>query len=83
MLAHLDYSQERHTFVRNPRALVSDAGLGGIPDRCPAGQRHRLLYLQEQLARLPHQFSNARTFRVSLASIAAVLKRVLVASWGA
>jgi hypothetical protein len=81
--AHLDYSQDRPTFVRNPRALVSDAGLGGVPDRCPAGQRHRLLYLQEQLARFSHQFSNMRAFRNSLASVAAMLKRVLVASRGA
>ena len=42
-----------------------------------------LLYLQEQLARLPHQFSDALAFRDSLARIAAMLKRVLVASWGA
>jgi hypothetical protein len=42
-----------------------------------------LLYLQEQLARLPYEFSNVRAFRNSLASIAAVFKRVLVASRGA
>jgi len=47
------------------------------------GQRHGLLYLQEQLARFPHQFSNVRAFRNSLTSIAAMLKRVLVASRGA
>ena len=70
------------TFVRNPRALVSDAGLRGSRS-LPAGQRRRLLYLEDQLARLPHQFSNVRAFRNSVASIAAMLKRVLVASRGA
>jgi hypothetical protein len=59
-----------------------------LPDcgRCrlrPGGQRRSLLYLQEQLARLPYEFSNVRTFRNSLASIAAVFYRVLVASRGA
>jgi hypothetical protein len=47
------------------------------------GQRRNLLYLQEQLARLPHQFPYVRAFRNSLASKAAMLKRVLVATWGA
>jgi hypothetical protein len=47
----------------------------GALDRCPAGQRGRLLYLLEQLARLPHQFSNVRALRNSLASVAAMLKR--------
>jgi hypothetical protein len=32
---------------------------------------------------LPDQFSNARAFRNGLMSVAAMLKRVLVASWGA
>ena len=40
-------------------------------------------YERKQLARLPHQFSNVPAFRHRLASIAAMLKRVLVASWGA
>jgi hypothetical protein len=51
-----------------------------MPAWCAATQ---LLNLQEQLARLPHQFSNVRAFRNSLASKAAMLKRVLVAMWGA
>jgi hypothetical protein len=50
----------------------------GAPDRCPAGQRRRSLYLEEQLARLPYQFSNVRAFRNSLASVAAMLKRFLL-----
>ena len=62
---------------------MAPAQLGYLVGRIAVGQRPWLLYLKEQLARLPHQFSNARTFRVSLASIAAVLERVLVASWGA
>src|SRR5262249_22671709 len=70
------------TFVRNPRALVSTAGLRG-PRPLPGGQRRRSLYLEEQLARLPHQFSNARALRNGLASITAMFKRVLIASWGA
>jgi hypothetical protein len=48
-----------------------------------ASARPGALYLEEQLARLPHQFSNVRAFRNSLASIAPMLKRVLVASRGA
>src|SRR5262245_9899973 len=47
------------------------------------GQRRRLLYLWELLVRLPHQFSNVRALRNSLTGIAAMLKRVLVASRGA
>ena len=43
--------------------------------------RRRLLNLQEQLG--AHQFPNVRAFRNSLASKAAMLKRVLVATWGA
>jgi hypothetical protein len=42
-----------------------------------------LLNLQQQLARLPHQFSNVRAFRNNLARKAAMLKRALVATWGA
>jgi hypothetical protein len=49
----------------------------------PGAQRRRLLDLQEQLARLPHEFSNLPAFRNSLASMAAMLERVLIASWGA
>jgi hypothetical protein len=49
----------------------------------PCGQRRSLLYLLKQLARLPHQFSNVPTFCDSFASIAAMFKRVLIASWGA
>jgi hypothetical protein len=51
--------------------------------RIAVGQRPWLLYLKEQLARLPDQFSKVRAFRNSLASIAPMLKRVLVASRGA
>jgi hypothetical protein len=36
--------------------------------------------LRGSRSRLPHQFSNVRAFRNSLVSIAAMLKRVLVAS---
>ena len=56
---------------------------GGVPRSLPGGQRRRSLYLEEQLARLPHQFSNVPAFRESLASITAMLKRVHVASRGA
>jgi hypothetical protein len=49
----------------------------------PASARPGALYLEEQLARLPHQFSNVPAFRNSLVSKAAMLKRVLVATWGA
>jgi len=71
-----------HTFVRNPRALTSAAELWGSRS-LRGGQRRRSLYPQEQLARFPHQFSNVPAFRNSLASVAAMLKRVLVASRGA
>jgi hypothetical protein len=77
--AELDYSQDRPNF----RPKSPPFGLGWAVDRCPAGQRRRSLYLQEQLARFPYQFSNVRAFRNSLASVAAMLKRVLVASRGA
>ena len=56
--------------------------IAGLSDRCLVVAT-LLLYLQEQLACFPHYFSNVRAFRNSLASIAAMLKRVLVASRGA
>ena len=62
---------------------MAPAQLGYLPGRIAVGQRPWLLYLQEQLPRLPHQFSNVRTFCNSFASIAAMLERVLVASRGA
>ena len=62
---------------------MAPAQLGYLLGRIAVGQRPWLLYLKEQLARLPHQFSKVRALRDSLASIAAMLKRVLVASRGA
>jgi hypothetical protein len=62
---------------------MAPAQLRHLLGRIAVGQRPWLLYLKEQLARLPHQFSKVRTFRDSLASIAAMLERVLVASRGA
>jgi len=62
---------------------MAPAQLGYLLGRIAVGQRPWLLYLKEQLARLPHQISKVRAFRDRLASIAAMLKRVLVASRGA
>ena len=62
---------------------MAPAQLGYLLGRIAGGQRPWLLYLKEQLARLPHQFSKVRAFRDSFASIAAMFKRVLVASRGA
>ena len=44
----------------------------------PASARPGALYLEEQLARLPHQFWMLRTFHDSLTGLSAVLERVLV-----
>jgi hypothetical protein len=57
--------------------------IGGAADCGLVVSEAGLLYLKEQLPRLPDQFSNARALRKGLASIAAMLKRVLVASRGA
>ena len=62
---------------------MAPAQLGYLVGRIAVGQRPWLLYLKEQLARLPHQFSNALAFRNSLACVAAMFKRILIASWGA
>src|SRR5262249_24582615 len=70
--------------IVRPKSACFGLGCRIVGSRSPrGGQRRRSLYLEEQLARLPHQFSNVRAFRNSLASIAAMLKRVLVASRGA
>ena len=58
------------SMVRSARSRRT--GLWG-PRSLPAGQRRRSLYLEEQLARLPHQFSNVLAFRNSLASVTAML----------
>jgi hypothetical protein len=69
--------------------LVVDRNRGGmLSTMSPSFARrcrwmHRSLNLQDQLAGLPHQVSNVRAFLHGLASIAAMLKRVLVAPWGA
>jgi hypothetical protein len=56
-----------------------------MPGRAAAqtATEKRLPDLQEQLTRLPHQFAGALIFRNGLASITAMLERVLIASRGA
>jgi len=78
----LDHPLDPTTRLSEIRVLWSRLPNCGVPRSLPGGQRRRSLYLEEQLARLPHQFSNVPAFRNSLASIAAMLKRVLVASRG-
>jgi len=60
------------------RRLVPAARIAGLQN--PLGGRRRgLLYLQEQLTCVPNQFSNVRAFCNSLASVATMLKRILIA----
>jgi len=66
----------------NPRRLTSRR-LRDTPIGARWSATQATLYLKEQLARLPHQFSNALAFRNSLACVAAMFKRILVASRGA
>src|SRR5262249_17506453 len=66
----------------NPRRLTSRR-LRDTPIGARWSATQATLYLKEQLARSPHEFSDALAFRDSFASIAAMLERVLVASRGA
>jgi hypothetical protein len=62
-----------------PRSLTSAAGLLSFRV-LHSPERRSLFYLQEQFAGLPYQLSKACPFRNSFASIATMLKRVLIVS---
>lgn len=72
-------SADESKYVVHPKFTGFGLGYQRALDRCPVSQQSKLLYIEEQLARLSQQLSNECAFRNRLASIAAMLKRVLIA----